>query len=74
MVWDASQARHAACKCGLSVAKSSLQRAHARSLQCRCMQVVDRLQGDVPVLVSGKTWEDTAEELDDLLLGDAEVW
>lgn len=38
------------------------------------MQVVDRLQGNVPVLVSGKTWEDTAEELDDLLLGDAEVW
>lgn len=28
----------------------------------------------MPVLVSGDTWEDTAEELDDLLLGDAEIW
>lgn len=60
--------------CGLCGAKSWLQRARPRLLQCRCMQVVDRLQGNVPVLVSGKIWEDTAEELDDLLLGDAEVW
>lgn len=37
-------------------------------------KVVSRLQGNVPVLVSGETWEDTAEELDDLLLGDAEIW
>lgn len=35
---------------------------------------MSRLQGNVPVLVSGETWEDTAEELDDLLLGDAEIW
>ncbi len=38
------------------------------------VQVVPQLQGNVPVLVDGKTWEDTAEELDDLLLGDAEIW
>jgi hypothetical protein len=38
------------------------------------MQVVERLRGNVPVLVGGATWEDTAEQLDDLLLGDAEVW
>ena len=69
-----SQAWHTAHKCGGSVAKPWVQRAHLSPLQRRCMQVVDRLQGNVPVLVSGKTWEDTAEELDDLLLGDAEVW
>jgi hypothetical protein len=73
-VCELSRARHTACKCGLCVAKSWPQRVYPRLLQCRCVQVVDRLQGNVPVLVSGKTWEDTAEELDDLLLGDAEVW
>lgn len=33
-----------------------------------------RLGGSLPVLVEGAEWEETAEELDDLFLGDAEVW
>lgn len=37
-------------------------------------RVVPRLCGNLPVLVSGGTWEDTAEALDDLVVGDAEIW
>jgi hypothetical protein len=34
-------------------------------------QVVRRLGGALPVLVDGEDWEATAEELDDIFLGDA---
>jgi hypothetical protein len=38
-------------------------------------QVVTRLGGALPVAIgAGPDWEDTAEQLDDLFLGDAEVW
>jgi ribose 5-phosphate isomerase A len=40
----------------------------------RCAQVVERLGGDVPVFITAEDWEDTAEELDDTFLGDAELW
>lgn len=33
-----------------------------------------RLHGDLPVIIDADDWEETAEELDDLFLGDAEVW
>ncbi|KAL6636818.1 hypothetical protein ACP70R_024390 [Stipagrostis hirtigluma subsp. patula] len=32
------------------------------------------IEGSVPVLVKSGNWIDTAEEIDDLFLGDAEVW
>ncbi|KAI4299835.1 hypothetical protein L6164_033259 [Bauhinia variegata] len=32
------------------------------------------LEGSVPVLVKGLNWLGTAEEIDDIFLGDAEVW
>ncbi|PKI72055.1 hypothetical protein CRG98_007550 [Punica granatum] len=32
------------------------------------------LEGSVPVLVQSINWMETAEEIDDLFLGDAEVW
>lgn len=40
-------------------------------------QVVSRLGGTLPVFINateGTEWEETAEALDDLFLGDAEIW
>lgn len=37
-------------------------------------QYKDGLEGSVPVLVQSLNWMETAEEIDDLFLGDAEVW
>lgn len=36
--------------------------------------VVPRLGGALPVVIDADDWEDTAEEIDDIFLGDAEVW
>ena len=38
------------------------------------MQVVRRLEGDLPVWVEADQWEDVGEELDDIFIGDAEIW
>ncbi|KAL4423624.1 hypothetical protein ABPG77_009211 [Micractinium sp. CCAP 211/92] len=35
---------------------------------------VPRLGGSLPVALEEETWEETAEELDDIFLGDAELW
>uniref|UniRef100_A0A0D9VZR9 ribose-5-phosphate isomerase n=1 Tax=Leersia perrieri TaxID=77586 RepID=A0A0D9VZR9_9ORYZ len=35
---------------------------------------VKGVEGSIPVLVKSANWIDTAEEIDDLFLGDAEVW
>ncbi|KAI5003356.1 hypothetical protein ZWY2020_030516 [Hordeum vulgare] len=35
---------------------------------------VSGIEGSIPVLVKSGNWIDTAEEIDDLFLGDAEVW
>eukprot|EP00270_Netrium_digitus_P018104 TRINITY_DN6823_c0_g1_i2.p1 TRINITY_DN6823_c0_g1~~TRINITY_DN6823_c0_g1_i2.p1 ORF type:complete len:368 (-),score=73.09 TRINITY_DN6823_c0_g1_i2:120-1223(-) len=35
---------------------------------------VDKLEGDLPVLIKQEDWLETAEEIDDFFLGDAEVW
>ena len=35
---------------------------------------VKGIEGSIPVLVKSANWIDTAEEIDDLFLGDAEVW
>ncbi|GAX75501.1 hypothetical protein CEUSTIGMA_g2944.t1 [Chlamydomonas eustigma] len=38
-------------------------------------QVVDRLHGTLPLVIEGgEDWEEPAEELDDIFLGDAELW
>ncbi|XP_047338246.1 probable ribose-5-phosphate isomerase 4, chloroplastic [Impatiens glandulifera] len=37
-------------------------------------QYKDELEGSVPVLVHSFNWMEPAEEIDDLFLGDAEVW
>ncbi|KAL5841088.1 hypothetical protein ACOSQ3_011691 [Xanthoceras sorbifolium] len=37
-------------------------------------QYQDVLDGSIPVLVQSLNWMETAEEIDDLFLGDAEVW
>lgn len=36
--------------------------------------VVDALGGEVPILVESEIWEDVAEELDDIFIGDASIW
>lgn len=36
--------------------------------------VMDRIGGSIPLVVDAENWEEHAEELDDLFLGDAEVW
>ncbi|XP_058071652.1 probable ribose-5-phosphate isomerase 4, chloroplastic [Magnolia sinica] len=38
------------------------------------MQYKRDLEGSIPVLVQSDNWMETAEEIDDLFLGDAEVW
>ncbi|KAI3740121.1 hypothetical protein L2E82_30540 [Cichorium intybus] len=37
-------------------------------------QYKSRVDGSIPVLVNSVNWMDTAEEIDDLFVGDAEVW
>lgn len=39
-----------------------------------CVQAVDRLGRDLPVLLQNEGWEDAAEEIDDIFVGDAEIW
>jgi hypothetical protein len=38
------------------------------------VQAVDRLGRDLPVNVDGEQWEEAGEALDDIFIGDAEVW
>eukprot|EP00955_Chlamydomonas_euryale_P020061 213604-Chlamydomonas_euryale.AAC.4 len=38
------------------------------------MQIVKRLYGTLPVVVNGDNWEAIGEELDDIFVGDAELW
>ncbi len=40
---------------------------------CVCVQLVSRLGGTLPVLIETEGWEQIAEEVDDLTIGDAEV-
>ena len=47
--------------------------------RCPDLQVRDgRLRGEVPVMIDagedGQGWEDVAEELDDIFVGDADLW
>ena len=37
-------------------------------------QAVCGLEGSVPVVVEAENWEDVAEELDDLVVGAADIW
>ena len=37
-------------------------------------QVVPRLNASLPVFIEADSWEESAEELDDIFLGDAEIW
>lgn len=48
---------------------------HARPLRACPRQLVPRLSGSLPVWIDGEGgWEDVAEALDDIFLGDAEIW
>lgn len=35
---------------------------------------MDRLGRDLPVLLENEQWEEAGEELDDIFIGDAEIW
>lgn len=53
--------------------------AHAHVLVPRpplppAAQVVPRLVGSLPVVIDAGNWEEPAEALDDVFLGDAEIW
>ena len=63
--------------------RDKMDQASSRSPPCyhccggertRRAQVVRRLQGDLPVWVRGDAWETAGEELDDIFIGDAEIW
>ena len=43
-------------------------------LSCWRVQVVERLTGWLPVVIQSADWEPTAEEIDDMFLGVAEIW
>ncbi|WIA32116.1 hypothetical protein OEZ86_002967 [Tetradesmus obliquus] len=43
-------------------------------LLAESQDIVPRLCASLPVFIDGSTWEEPAEALDDLFLGDAEIW
>ena len=43
-------------------------------LTCVCDQLAERLVGWLPVVIQDEGWEATAEQIDDMFLGDAEIW
>ena len=36
--------------------------------------MAERLVGWLPVVIQDEGWEETAERIDDMFLGDAEIW
>lgn len=38
------------------------------------LQTTERLNAPLPVVIDSGDWENTAEALDDIFLGDAEIW
>ncbi|XP_010529351.1 PREDICTED: probable ribose-5-phosphate isomerase 4, chloroplastic [Tarenaya hassleriana] len=54
--------------------KAILRAAHEVAFMIKEEQYMSGLEGSVPVLVQSLNWMATAEEIEDLYLGDAEVW
>eukprot|EP00258_Populus_trichocarpa_P020672 XP_024436691.1 probable ribose-5-phosphate isomerase 4, chloroplastic isoform X2 [Populus trichocarpa] len=54
--------------------KSILKAANKLVFMITENQYVGGLEGSIPVVVQALNWMETAEEIDDLFLGDAEVW
>ncbi|KAH8494788.1 hypothetical protein H0E87_021266 [Populus deltoides] len=54
--------------------KSILKAANKLVFMITEKQYMGGLEGSIPVLVQALNWMETAEEIDDLFLGDAEVW
>ncbi|KAJ8642087.1 hypothetical protein MRB53_018781 [Persea americana] len=54
--------------------KSIVKAACNRAFIVTEEQYTRDLHGSIPVLVNSVNWMETAEEIDDLFLGDAEVW
>ncbi|GER40977.1 ribose-5-phosphate isomerase A [Striga asiatica] len=54
--------------------KAILRAAGKLVLICTAKQYQGVVDGSIPVLINSVNWLETAEEIDDLFLGDAEVW
>ncbi|KAL7131230.1 hypothetical protein ABFS83_13G184500 [Erythranthe nasuta] len=54
--------------------KSILRAAGKLVLIVKPQQYQSAVDGSIPVLIKSNNWLETAEEIDDLFLGDAEVW
>ncbi|XP_022142641.1 probable ribose-5-phosphate isomerase 4, chloroplastic isoform X2 [Momordica charantia] len=54
--------------------KSILNASNQLAFMIKESQYMDGPEGSIPVLVNSLNWMQTAEEIDDLFLGDAEVW
>ncbi|KAG6530586.1 hypothetical protein ZIOFF_012827 [Zingiber officinale] len=54
--------------------KSIIKRASGLAYIVTDNQYTGELGGSIPVLITSGNWLETAEQIDDLFLGDAEVW
>ncbi|WOL15348.1 putative ribose-5-phosphate isomerase 4, chloroplastic [Canna indica] len=54
--------------------KSIVKTANGLAFMVAENQYTSNLDGSIPVLITSGNWLETAEEIDDLFLGDAEVW
>eukprot|EP00257_Ricinus_communis_P021742 XP_015581287.1 probable ribose-5-phosphate isomerase 4, chloroplastic [Ricinus communis] len=54
--------------------KSILNAASRHVFMISEKQYKSRLDGSIPVLIQPLSWMETAEQIDDLFLGDAEIW
>lgn len=54
--------------------KSILNASNQLAFMIKESQYMGGPEGSIPVLVNSLNWMQTAEEIDDLFLGDAEVW
>lgn len=43
-------------------------------MPCCDTQVMSRLAGSMPITIKANNWEETSEQIDDIFLGDAEIW
>ncbi|KAK3149154.1 hypothetical protein QOZ80_3AG0213690 [Eleusine coracana subsp. coracana] len=57
-----------------TVDKAMIKSAEKLAFVVGTDKYVTGIEGSIPVLVKSGNWIDTAEEIDDLFLGDAEVW
>lgn len=55
-------------------ARALATKAEAYVVIADASNIVPRLNCSLPIAIESDGWEDTAEELDDMFLGDGEIW